>query len=195
MNKHIKNRCDRIIRLYISKGIGDEKKLIRIIRDELDEIKSEKDRVHLLTQILEANELKYQEHLPKCNNLKECPTNKKHDAVNYLLQQELEELEIGATDNFTYEEKERCNEKLEEIIQNLINSNELVHDQLESLKSEIEELKTMYVLGKKNWRQQFAGKMKDMVTSGVITHATAEPIIENVLKPGSQLAEWYLAHG
>jgi hypothetical protein len=195
MNKHIENLSDRIKRRYLRAGVRDAKQLITVVRAELNEIKSEKDRIDLLTQILEENELKYQEHLQDCTNLKECKTNKNHDEVNYLLRQELEELGIVASDNFTYEEKEKCNEKLEEIIQNLIFSNELVHDQLELLKSEIEELKTMYVLGKKNWRQQFAGKMKDMVTSGVITHATAEPIIENVLKPGVQLAEWYFIGG
>lgn len=195
MNKHIENLSDQIKHRYLRAGVRDAKQLITVVRSELNEIKSEKDQIDLLTQILEENELKYQEHLKECTNLEECKKNKNHDEVNYLLQQELEELGIGASDNFTYEEKEKCNEKLEEVIQNLINSNKLVYDQLDLLKSEIEELKTMYVLGKKNWRQQFAGKMKYMVTSGVITHATAEPIIENVLKPSLQLAEWYLMKG
>lgn len=195
MNTYIQMLSDELIRYYINDGISNEKKLLSKLQDELYEIKSEKDKIDLLTKILEANEFEYQKHLNSCDNKINCPTNKKHLKVNYFLQQELEEIGIKPSDNFTYEEKEKCNEKLEEVIQNLINSNKLVYDQLDLLKSEIEELKTMYVLGKKNWRQQFAGKMKYMVTSGVITHSTAEPIIENVLKPSLQLAEWYLMKG
>ncbi|WP_165851429.1 hypothetical protein [Brumimicrobium aurantiacum] len=46
-------------------------------------------------------------------------------------------------------------------------------------------MKHLYVLGKKNWKQQLGGKLTGLMMSGVITEASAKPIIEKVLKPSA----------
>lgn len=183
MNPYIKTLTDELIHRYIANGINDVK-LIEKVKENIYDIKSEKDKLEILRAILEANELQYQEHLKVCEKKDNCLTNKKHLKVSYFLQQELEELGVLATDNFTWEEKSKCNEKLDEILQTIKNSNDLIYEKLEILSNEIKELKNLYVLGKKNWKQQFAGKMSDMVFSGVISELTAKPLIESVFKPG-----------
>ncbi|MDB0037920.1 hypothetical protein N9F08_01010 [bacterium] len=47
----------------------------------------------------------------------------------------------------------------------------------DDLIQEIEELKKWYILGKKNWKALFGGKITEMVASGVIAEATAKPLI------------------
>lgn len=183
MSTYIQNLVEELVQEHIEDEIYNEDELIRKVNAQLYEIKSEKDKLALISAILERNEIEYQNHLNDCTNRSNCQTEKQHIKVNYFLQQELEELGVVATDNFTWEDKENCNDKLDEILRTIINTNELVDESVQALRNEIEELKTLYVLGKKNWKQQFAGKMSDMVFSGVVSELTAKPIIENVLKP------------
>jgi hypothetical protein len=186
MNAYIQMKTDELIKRYVRNGINDDDRLIAKVRDEIYEIKSEKDKLVLLTGILEANELVYQKHMKECPNKENCQTDKKHLKVNYFLQQELEDLGVLSTDNFTWEEKSNCNDKLDEILQTIINSGEILDEKIDVLREEIEELKSLYILGKKNWKQQFAGKMTDMVGSGVLSELTAKPIIDKLLKPGAE---------
>jgi hypothetical protein len=80
------------------------------------------------------------------------------------LQQELRLVGFQANDDyFSSFEKEKCNKKRDEILQTILNANEVVFEHVETLRKEFEELKNLYILGKKNWKQQFAGKMVDMV--------------------------------
>jgi hypothetical protein len=69
-----------------------------------------------------------------------------------------------------------------------------VFDHVETLRTEFEEIKNLYILGKKNWKQQFAGKMADMVFSGVVSEMTAKPILEKVLSPSIEFVNNNLLH-
>jgi hypothetical protein len=179
MSPYIQSLAEEIASRYIERGIGDENKLIAKVRDELFEIKSEHDKLGLLTIILEANELEYQDHLKGCTNLKTCGTNKQHQRVAYFLQQELEELGININaDHFTWEEKSQCNAQLDDLIETLTASNQMLSEQLEILRIEIEELKNLYVLGKKNWKQLLLGKTGEMVSSGIVSEAVSKPLFE-----------------
>ena len=186
MNPYIQTVAEDIASLYIENGIDDADELLRKVQSELNMKYSEEDKLGLLTIILEANEKEFQRHLKdECTNPKECRDNRHHQRVTYFLQRELQELGININaDHFTWEEKAQCNAQLDDLIETLTASNQLLSDQLEILRNEIEELKNLYVLGKKNWKQHFAGKITDMVFSGVISELTAKPIIINILKPG-----------
>ncbi|MBP6090697.1 MAG: hypothetical protein KA521_05540 [Crocinitomicaceae bacterium] len=185
MSPYIKSLADEIANRYIKNGMSDENKVLSKVRDELFEIKAEKDKLGLLSIVLEANEVEYQNHLRDCKNPNSCSTNKQHQRVSYFLQQELEEIGMNInSDHFTWEEKTQCNAQLDDLIETLTASNQILSEQLEILRIEIEELKNLYVLGKKNWKQQFAGKLSEMLFSGVISELTAKPIINNIFKPG-----------
>lgn len=196
MNPYIHTLANDITTEFLQYGIDDENELIKKVRSELYEIKSEHDKLGLLTIVLEANEIKYQKHIKhECTNLKDCPTNKRHERVAYFLQQELREIGFqGNDDSFTSSEKERCNEKLDEILQTILNTNEIVSENIDILRNEIEELKSLFVLGKKNWKQQFAGKMTDMVASGIVSELTAKPFIEKILNPSIEFISSNFLH-
>lgn len=180
MNPYIQTVAEDFASLYIEKGIGDADELLRKMQSELNLKYSEEDKLGLLTIILEANEKEFQRHLKdECTNPKECRDNKQHQRVAYFLQQELEELGININaDHFTWEEKSQCNAQLDNLIETLTASNQLLSEQLEILRTEIEELKNLYVLGKKNWKQLLLGKTGDMVASGIVSEAVSKPLLD-----------------
>ena len=78
MNQYVQMRTDELINRYVDRGLNDADRLIRLAREELNEINAEADKLGLLTAVLEANELEYQNHLKTCTNKKSCDTNKRH---------------------------------------------------------------------------------------------------------------------
>jgi hypothetical protein len=179
MNPYIESLAEEIVSRYIEHGIGDDNKLISKVRDELYEIKSETDKLGFLTKILEANETEYQEHLKDCTNIKTCGTNKKHQRIAYYLQQELADVGFEIpNDSFTSQERDEMNEKLDSLIEAIIENDKLVQNQIDQLKQEIEELKSLYIIGKKNWKQLLLGKTGEMVVSGVVSEGLSKPLFE-----------------
>jgi arginyl-tRNA synthetase len=180
MNPYIQSLAEEIASLYIEKGIGDADELLRKVQSELNLKYSEEDKLGLLTIILEANEKEFQRHLKdECTNPKECRDNKQHQRVTYFLQRELQELGVNINaDHFTWEEKSQYNAQLDNLIETLTASNQLLSEQLEILRTEIEELKNLYVLGKKNWKQILLGKTGEMVASGIVSEAVSKPLLD-----------------
>jgi hypothetical protein len=152
--------------------------------EEARQVQSLRDKIDLFSIVLEGNEKALQLHLSECRT-PNCDDKMNHDRVTYFLQQELTHLGVnGNKDHFTSEEKEIFNNFIDTFIEQINLSNQLMTEQFEILSNEIEELKNLYFLGKKNWKQQFAGKVSDMIFSGVISELTAKPIIKEILKPG-----------
>lgn len=178
MSDYIQRKAIQIVDHYLSHGIGDPKKLIGIVRNELYEINSDKDKLLLLTTVLEANDAEYNKHLKVCTNKTGCSTNQDHEQVAYYLGQELTDLGIEVDeDAFTREEKSQANEVLDAILQeikDLKDGQQLIYD---DLIKEIEELKNWYILGKKKWSVLCANQIGGAVASGVIAEATAKPIL------------------
>jgi len=77
---------------------------------------------------------------------------------------------------FTETDKLVLNSKIDEVLENL---SSLKAGQ-EVLFEELTELKSMYLLSKKNWRQLFIGKLNEMVASGIISEVVSKRIAEVV---------------
>jgi len=85
-------------------------------------------------------------------------------------------------ESFTYEEMQSANDKLEiiiEDIQKLKAGQEVIWT---DVRKELEELKALYFLGKKNWRQLLLGKLTEMTAAGLVGD-TLSKAIEEMLKP------------
>jgi hypothetical protein len=54
----------------------------------------------------------------------------------------------------------------------------MVQDQINQLKQEIEELKALYIIGKRNWKQLLLGKTGEMVASGIVSEAVSKPLLD-----------------
>jgi len=179
MNPYIESFSNQIVSDYLENEIEDENELISKVLKELNIIKSESDKLGLLTKILESNEGEYQRHLLRCDNIKTCEINKKHQRVAYYLHQELSEIGFEIpNDSFTSKEKDDLNEKFNSLLDALIENEKLVQDQILQLKQEIEELKSLYIIGKKNWSQLLLGKTNEMIVAGIISEAISKPILE-----------------
>ena len=83
---------------------------------------------------------------------------------------------------FTFEEMQSANVKLDKVleeIQKLKAGQEVIWT---DIRQDIEELKALYSLGKKTWRQLLVGKITEMVASGVVSD-TLSKAIEDMFKP------------
>lgn len=178
MNGFIKKKTNEFIRLNIKLGFSDVKRTIGRIEDITYSIDSVLDQTHFLTAVLESNQEKYKEHLVDCTSPESCQTNLGHEELDYYLKQELNKLGISANeDSFTIDELEAADSKLDKILEelnSLKNGQEVIY---EDLRAEIEELRNLYFLGKKNWRQLFKGKISEMIVSGIISETVSKKIV------------------
>ncbi len=81
--------------------------------------------------------------------------------------------------NDTFSEREIMDysEKLDKIINDLDElkiGHEAIYD---GLCEEIEQLKNLFFLGKRNWKQLLAGKTIEMVTGGIISETVSKELI------------------
>ena len=178
----IQKKASNLVELRLSGNrLGDHKKLLKIVEDDLYSVDSDTDKLSYLTIVLEGNDAAYQEHLKVCTNPKACQTNEHHEEIDYVLKQEIRRLGVVINDDsFSRDEKERMTEYLDKILKDLKDlkdGQQIIYD---DLKAEIEELKQWFILGKKNWRQMFVGKFGEMVAGGVISEVTAKPLVESI---------------
>lgn len=83
-------------------------------------------------------------------------------------------------ETFTINEIISMNQRLDEVLkdlQTLKTGQEIIWT---DFLKEIDELKELYSLPKKNWKQLFIGKVVEMVTSGVISETVSKSIVEAI---------------
>lgn len=180
----IEKKAQDMAEIRIGKNrIGNPRKLIDEIHNDLYDVDNETDKLKYLTIVLEANDFAYQEHLKDCTNKESCGINREHEEVNYFLQQELNRIGVKINDDsFSREEKEIFTEYLNKILselKELKDGQQIIYD---DLNEEIEELKKWFLLGKKNWRQLVVGKFGEMVASGIVSAGISETILNEIKK-------------
>ena len=92
--------------------------------------------------------------------------------------QELSELGIPLEDQFTVKDKAETDTKLDRIItelEYLKNGQNALYDEL---KKELDELKSLVILGRKTWRQLFVGKMAEWAATDLI----AKPLLTKIME-------------
>lgn len=101
-----------------------------------------------------------------------------YDKIIHLLNDDLEELGVVINqDIFTTEEKRQAENNingLEKTIEELLKSNQLLKNEHEILFNELQELKKLFFLGKKNWYQLIIGKFSTMKEEKIISIETQE---------------------
>ncbi|HEY4064129.1 MAG TPA: hypothetical protein VGM30_19620 [Puia sp.] len=95
---------------------------------------------------------------------------------------------------FTFEEMKTANAGLDAMIKKILEEFNILKLGQEAIwtdiRNDIEELKSLYSLGKKNWWQLLIGKLTEMTTSGIISETLSKTILDS-LKPGiSHLLPW-----
>lgn len=86
------------------------------------------------------------------------------------------------TDPFTADEKESYELKLEQILRELKDIKDGQQVIYNDLDQEFQDLKNWFILGKKNWKELYLGKLSNMVVSGIIGEAVASPLVNSFTK-------------
>ena len=178
MNLFIEQLGQKIVKDYIEHEITDAKNIVKIVLEEAEQVLSLRDKIDLFSIVLEGNEKALQLHLSECST-PNCDIKMNHDRVSYFIQQEFMNLGVNSNeDHFTSDEKENFNNFIDTFIEQINLSNQLMTEQFEILSNEIEELKNLYFLGKKNWKQLLLGKTGEMVSSGIVSETVSKPLFE-----------------
>lgn len=178
MDLFIEQLGQKIVKDYIEHEISNSKRIVDLVLEEASNIQSIRDKIDLFSIVLEGNEKALKLHLSECQ-MPNCDVKMNHDRVSYFIQQEFKNLSVNSNeDHFTSEEKENFNNFIDTFIEQINLSNQLMTEQFEILSNEIEELKNLYFLGKKNWKQLLLGKTREMVTSGIVTETVSKPLFE-----------------
>lgn len=185
---YIKKRADKFVERYIVGQVSDHQNVIDVARSEIYNIDDNLDKVTFLRVVLEVNAKEYRDHLLVCTNKTDCQTNFYHESISYFLTQELNRLGIRTNnDQFTIEEKSEAESKLDKILndlQTLKDGHQIIYD---DLKTEIDELKELFILGKKTWFQLLLGKTREMVVSGIISETVSKQIVSGLEKEVTKL--------
>lgn len=165
----------------IENGFDNYNEVINKVKYGANEIHSKFDKIKFLNIHLDLVNEKYDKHLLVCKNPEICQDNIDYESIAYFLRQELEGLDVIINeDTFTIEEKNKGDERLDQILkelQELKLGHQIIYD---DLLSEINELRGLYYLGKRKWYQMLVGKFVDMAVSGVVSETISKQIIESI---------------
>jgi hypothetical protein len=182
----IQQKAERLGNNFLrNAGATKNREIIDKFLLEASSIQDNLERAKFLSKLLEINNSYYQEHLKTCTDPTNCDKNRKHEEVKYYLGQELRL--IGVTidvDAFSSEDKASLEKKLDSILEDLKEvklGQQLIY---EDLFEELQELKSLFFLGKKKWHQLLIGKGVEMVAGGVLSETLAHQIVEDVKKAG-----------
>lgn len=177
IEKIAKNICE----VNIIHGPKPHLQVLGIIRDRINDIDNKKDKIKFLSIALDVANSSYNEHLKICKTPEDCRKNYEYVSIVYYLQQELQRLGIFLNDDtFTNEEEIIADAKINEVLNRLEKiefGQEIIY---EDITKNIEELKTLKYLGKKNWYELFLGKIFEMTLGGVISETVSKNIADYI---------------
>ena len=157
------------------------------VQDFVDEVETEsyrhrnpKDQINFISSVIGFVQDEYDKHYKDCSNRKHCQELKDHARAIYYLKGLLEEYDSpqNKSDSFSESEKRDFDNKIDRIIEDLDKlkmGQELTYN---DIYEELEELKKLYFLGKKNWKQLLAGKTIEMIAGGIISETVSKQLIE-----------------
>lgn len=153
--------------LYRNGKVNDVENLTNFVESKLYSFKRDRDKLDFLKILRQKSVEDLEQHMKTCSG---CGIEKDKKSGIFVLDQEIDQInkyysfEPNDNDKFTPKEESETHEKLNKIIDQL---NKLGLGQ-EIIFNEIEELKSHFDLGKKNWYQLFKGKLIELVTEKAI---------------------------
>lgn len=161
----------------------NSKEFIPKAREAAHEIDAKGDRVVFLTDIMAKVTAALEGH-GACGN-PHCTVEPSHQKAIYFLRQELTRLDVVVDqDPFSSTERDIIFERLEQILNELAQ----IKEGQGIVAQDVEDLKDLMYLGKKIWHKQYVGTITGWVASGMVTEATAKPLLEVMRNALSQLS-------
>lgn len=179
----IKSYADKTKKIIIGDFRGAESQL-NLIKRNLSVIENPSDKVYIITQVLEYA-FKTIEKI-KSNATGWSDTNNSqlngYLQIKYFLEAEMEKTGASPSRSFTIDEKKSAEDLLEQIREKLSSMetmNSIILD-------ELEEMKTLFFLNKKSWKQLLTGKVVDWIVGGVISKEIGDPLLDQIQKQAPQ---------
>jgi hypothetical protein len=158
------------------RNFSNYEELLYEAKKEVCEIDNPLDKIKFLNILLLRSNSDYEEHKIGHKN-SDCESCYAYENISYHLMQELSRLGVHFNDDtFTDTEKQSAESKLDQILKEL--NEQKLGQQI--IFEEINELRELYFLGKKNWYQLFIGKSVEMVASGIISETVSKQIIDTL---------------
>ena len=178
---------------------GDPDDFISSVNDELYKLKKAKDKIRFLKNIIDGVTKASEEHSKVCRDPKTCQETKGYNHSLFYLNQELDEYSENIQDDLQdidYQERRNLNQKLDLIISELeslktdaetIQKGQVII--VEAFAEEFDELKNLYHLGKKNWRQNFFGKFGEMGAGGIVSETISKEVVDIMKGMGKEVKQ------
>ncbi|SHM43017.1 hypothetical protein [Flavobacterium chilense] len=159
---------------------GNKSYFLSQLNIELARHRKETDKILFLSTSRDLIQEMYDEHFQDCKEKENCDTLKWHLKSIFYITNLLEDYSISSSKEnlFTKSERDVYSEKLDTIIseiETLKKGHEVIYD---GISEEIEELKNLFYLGKKNWKQIIAGKAIEMAVGGVVSETISKDLIQ-----------------
>ncbi len=150
------------------------------IKYELYEYSQVSHKIQFLETVMFKAKEEYNRHLSVCKALDTCPTNFYYESIIFFMNEIRRDLSKELTkDEFNESDVLRYKTGIDEILMKLNNleiGQQLTYD---DFKDEFEEMKSLFYMPKKSWKQMLAGKLVEMVASGVISETVSKSIVES----------------
>lgn len=182
-------------------SIGNPDGLFEAAKVESYKLKSIKDKIVFIRHLIKLSIDESEEHERECATLpkEDCDTTKNYNYLLLFLNQELDEYASEKQEEDQDVDSSMridLNKKIDTIISELeklrTDSETIQKGQViivEAFSSEFEELKNLYHLGKKNWRQNLFGKFGEMVTSGIVSETISKEVVEIMKEMGKEVKQ------
>ena len=160
-------------------GFGNHKTVIGELRNELYEYRKIAHKINFLQDIMRLTKVAYDEHYEKCQDKENCQQNIFYQNVLFFMQNELDGLQEDLPrEDFSIPEQLQANTQLGVMLEELQKIQLGQQFTYDDLMKEVQELRELYFLNKKNWMQLFTGKITEMVAGGVISETVSKNIVE-----------------
>ncbi len=170
------------------------------LSDELYKFKKENYKTLFIKGLIKELQNDLEKHKQGCID-PDCHNEKKMNQGLFFLNQELDEYAESSSDleEIDFVKRSDADSKIDKILNELealkgetetIKNNQVII--VEGLMEDFEELKRLYHLGKKNYRQIVIGKFGEMLASGVVSETVAKSTVELIKDFGKDISKLLL---
>jgi hypothetical protein len=171
------------------------------LHTELYKFQKEKHKVIYIKTLIDLSKEEYEIHKKNCS-MEICREDEKFKKEQFFLNQELDKFsEIDNEDEIDYSQRISLDKKIDIILDELekmkIDNATIQKGQLiiiEAMTGEFDEMKLLYYLGKKTWRQVFFGKVGEMIVSGIVSETLSKEIIEVMKEMGNEVKQMLISN-
>ena len=151
---------------------------IQLVNQELVHYSQFSHKVQFIETVMCEVKKEYNEHLPDCTSIEDCPHNLFYESVIFFLN----ELRLNHSENLTEREFNeadiiRYRTGIDDILKKLNDIQLGQQFTYDDFCEQFEELKSYFFINKKSWNNMLAGKLVEMVAAGVISETVSKQIV------------------